>query len=70
MPFYSATGKLITKNDVKPEVASLKEAYEYKADGTLIIEKDEKEVAHPGVAHPSAPKFFNIPKKMVKKEEE
>jgi len=45
MPFYSATGKLITKDDVKPEKVSLKETIEYKADGTLVVEKDEKEVS-------------------------
>ena len=69
MPFYSATGKLITKKDVKPERPSLKETIEYKADGSLVVEKDEKEVSYPGVARPSAPRLFNVPKKVSKDEE-
>ncbi len=77
MPFYSATGKLITKDDIKPEKVSLKETIEYKADGTLVVEKDEKEVS----IQPSSTKIFRYPiykgsrssdksKKQVSSEEE
>ena len=69
MPFYSATGKLITKSDVKPERPSLKETVEYKADGTLVVEKDEKEVSHPALGRPT-PKLFKISKPVKKVTEE
>jgi len=70
MPFYSATGKLITKEDVKPERPSLKETVEYKADGSLIIEKDEKELSHPPMGLPTNSQLLNIPKKKITVKEE
>jgi len=70
MPFYSATGKLITKEDVKPERPSLKETIEYKADGSLIVEKDEKELTHASMGRPSKLKLLSIPKKQINVEEE
>lgn len=70
MPFYSATGKLITKEDVKPERPSLKETVEYKADGSLIVEKDEKELSHPPMGRPSKSQLLSIPKKQINVKEE
>ena len=74
MPFYSATGKLITKDDKKPEKVSLKETIEYKADGTLVVEKDEKEVSIQGLIpsrrYPVSSRASSIFKKQVASEEE
>ena len=77
MPFYSATGKLITKADIKPATVSLKETIEYKANGTLIVEKDEKEVAiqsSSGHIFPypvfKSTKSSDVSKKQVSSEEE
>ena len=70
MPFYSATGKLITMEDVKPERPSLKETVEYKADGSLIVEKDEKETSLPPMGRPTNTQLLNIPKNEAESKEE
>lgn len=45
MTFYSATGNIVEKN-YKSSTKQLT-SIEYKADGTLVIENDEKEVLKP-----------------------
>ena len=41
--FYSATGELIKKDSAQAPKVVLQESIEYKANGNLVIEKDEKE---------------------------
>jgi len=51
MSFYSATGKLINKSlDLKKESDSVKQSIEYKANGILIIENDDKVSAAPRIS--------------------
>ena len=51
--FYSATGELIKKDSAEPSNVVLKESIEYKANGNLVIEKDEKEHVTHAVKLPS-----------------
>jgi len=51
--FYSATGDLIKKDCATGLKKVLKESIEYKANGNLVIEKDEKEHVTHAVKLPS-----------------
>ena len=51
--FYSATGNLIKKDCATGPKVVLKESIEYKANGNLVIEKDEKEQVTHAVKLPS-----------------
>ena len=51
--FYSATGDLIKKDCALAPKKVLKESIEYKANGNLVIEKDEKEHVTHAVKLPS-----------------
>ena len=51
--FYSATGDLIKKDCAPVQKVALKESIEYKANGNLVIEKDEKEHVTHAVKLPS-----------------
>jgi hypothetical protein len=51
--FYSATGELIKKESAVVPKPVLKESIEYKANGNLVIEKDEKEHVTHAVKLPS-----------------
>ena len=44
MSFYSATGELIPTEQPPVQKPVLKEVLEYKANGNLVRETDEKEV--------------------------
>lgn len=46
MTFYSATGNIVEKQNYNSSATQLT-SIEYKADGTLVIENDEKEVLKP-----------------------
>ena len=53
--FYSATGDIIKKKcDLEPKKVLI-ESIEYKANGDLVIEKDEREhVTHALNSHPQS----------------
>ena len=51
--FYSATGELIKKDSAQAPKVVLQESIEYKANGNLVIEKDEKEHVTHAVKLPS-----------------
>lgn len=55
--FYSATGELIKKDSAQAPKVVLKESIEYKANGNLVIEKDEKEHVTHAVKLPSQSTF-------------
>lgn len=55
--FYCATGELIEKEKVKKQVDDVKEIIEYKANGNLVVEKDEKEVVTHATKLPSQPVY-------------
>ena len=58
MSFYSATGKLINKSlDLKKESDSVKQSIEYKANGILIIENDDKVRAAPRISKKKSQKM-------------
>tara|TARA_Y200000002_G_scaffold340781_1_gene311551 strand:+ start:403 stop:627 length:225 start_codon:yes stop_codon:yes gene_type:complete len=52
--FYCATGEMIEKKQiVKNDVKEVKENIEYKANGNLVIEKDENEVVTHAIKLPT-----------------
>ena len=55
--FYCATGELIEKEKVDKAVKDVKETIEYKANGNLVIEKDEKEIVTHATRLPSQPVY-------------
>lgn len=60
MSFYSATGELISNENpsvCNPQVKEVKEVIEYKANGNLVIEKDEKELVTHATKLPSQPVY-------------
>ena len=57
MSFYSATGELIPTEQPPVQKTVLKEVLEYKANGNLVRETDEKEVVTQATKLPSQPVF-------------
>ncbi len=55
--FYCATGELIEKEKVEKKVNVVNETIEYKANGNLVIEKDEKETVTHAVKIPNQPVY-------------
>ncbi len=55
--FYCATGELIEKENVNKQVKEVNEVIEYKANGNLVIEKDEKETVTHAVKLPTQPVY-------------
>ena len=72
--FYSATGELIKKDSAQLPKVVLKESIEYKANGNLVIEKDEKEHVTQGVKLPSQQIYnsqdLGVKRRYIEEEEE
>ena len=55
--FYCATGELIEKEQVNNKIKEVNQIIEYKANGNLVVEKDEKEVVTHATKLPSQPVY-------------
>ena len=58
MTFYTATGNIVPKSNKNNKLTLT--SIEYKADGSLIIEKDEKDVTKQSLTLPNKRKLFKI----------